>query len=369
MSGHFTHPPYALPRAAKQAALLDALNALTRRHQAACPAYARLLEGLGHGGLGHGGFGQAGPTATRLVDVPYLPVGLFKSHALVSVPPEAVFKTLVSSGTTGQQPSRVLLDRETAQLQAAALAHVMADMLGPKRLPMLIVDTPSVVHARGPLTARGAGVLGMMGLGRDHVFALNDALQPEVSAIRAFLERHGRSPFFVFGFTFMVWRHLVALGLDLSQGVLVHGGGWKKLQEQAVDNAAFKATLRERCGLRRVHGFYGMVEQVGSVFVEGEDGFLYPPYFADVIVRDPVTWDEAPFGQPGVIEVLSTLPRSYPGHALLTEDLGVVHGEDDSACGRFGKRLTVIGRVPRVELRGCSDVLAEGGVGRRRDIA
>ena len=60
-----------------------------------------------------------------------------------------------------------------------------------------------------------------------------------------------------------------------------------------------------------------MVEQVGSVFIEGDDGFLHPPDFADVIVRDPITWEEAAPGSPGVIQVLSGAPTSYPGHSIL----------------------------------------------------
>src|SRR6185295_4414343 len=106
----------------------------------------------------------------------------------------------------------------------------------------------------------------------------------------------------------------------------------------------------------RIYNFYGMVEQVGSIFLEGDDGYLYPPNFADVIVRDPVTLAPAPAGVPGIIQVLSALPRSYPGHSILTEDLGIFHGVDDSACGRYGRRFSVLGRVPRTELRGCSDV-------------
>ena len=71
-----------------------------------------------------------------------------------------------------------------------------------------------------------------------------------------------------------------------------------------------------------------MVEQIGTVFLEGPTGgSLYCPDFADVIIRDPETWAELPPGEPGLIEVISTLPRSYPGHVLLTEDLGVVHGD------------------------------------------
>ena len=124
--------------------------------------------------------------------------------------------------------------------------------------------------------------------------------------------------------------------------------------DRAVDNAEFRRRLAADTGLRRVHNFYGMVEQIGTVFLEGPDGgSLYCPDFADVIVRDPLTWAEAPVGTPGVVEVVSTLPRSYPGHVLLTEDLGVVHGIDDGDWP--GKRFSILGRLPRAEARGCSD--------------
>ena len=138
----------------------------------------------------------------------------------------------------------------------------------------------------------------------------------------------------------------------------MHSGGWKKLQEMAVSNAEFKRQFREKTGLARIYNFYGLVEQVGSVFHEGDDGYLYAPTFADIIVRDPVTWEEAPVGAPGILQVLSMLPLSYPGHSILTEDMAVIHGIDDSTCGRQGKYFSVLGRIPKAELRGCSDVHA-----------
>jgi hypothetical protein len=101
-----------------------------------------------------------------------------------------------------------------------------------------------------------------------------------------------------------------------------------------------------------------MVEQIGTVFLEGPDGgSLYCPDFADVIIRDPVTWAPVEPGVPGLIEVVSTLPTSYPGHLLLTEDRGVVHGVDDGDWP--GKRFSVLGRLPRAEARGCSDTFTE----------
>jgi hypothetical protein len=89
--------------------------------------------------------------------------------------------------------------------------------------------------------------------------------------------------------------------------------------------------------------------------MECENGHLHSPIFADIIIRDPITLEPMPFGQTGVVEVLSALPLSYPGHILLTEDMGLIHGEDDCPCGRQGKYFSISGRLPNVEIRGCSD--------------
>lgn len=345
-------PQYARPQAEKERLLLAELIALTRHHVERCPQYARLVA-------------RTRPdyeAAESLADLPYLPVGLFKSHVLKSVDDQDVQLVLTSSGTTGQQVSRIFVDRETAALQARALARVITGAIGPKRLPMLIVDTRAVIRDPRLMSARGAGVLGMMRFGRDHAFLLDEDMQLDAEALGRFLDRYGGEPFLIFGFTFMVWQYLyertVGLGRDLAKGVLIHSGGWKKLSEVAVDNATFKAALRASLGLHRVYNFYGMVEQIGSIFLEGEDGFLYPPDFADVILRDPLTWQPAPPGRIGVIQVLSALPRSYPGHSLLTEDLGVLQTVDGGHGDRLGKAITVVGRVPKTELRGCSDVHA-----------
>ena len=345
-------PQYSLPQSRKEETLVARLNELTRRHCAACPEYARLVAVFHHGRA----------SASSLDETPYVPVGLFKSHELRSVPKEQVFKTLTSSGTTGQQVSRIFLDRETASLQSAALGRIMMHVLGAERLPMLIVDTDSLIQDRKRFSARGAGVLGMMTFGRHHAYVLDRDMNLKREELDSFLRRFGGQPFLMFGFTFMVWAYFYerirTLGLDLSQGVLIHSGGWKKLQESAVDNAEFKARFGRDAGLKRIYNFYGLVEQVGSVFLEGEDGLLYPPNFADIVIRDPETWRPAPPGTPGLIEVLSLLPLSYPGHAILTEDLGVVERIDRSACGRLGKGFRVLGRLPQSELRGCGDTHA-----------
>ncbi|WP_035716528.1 acyl-protein synthetase [Azorhizobium doebereinerae] len=342
-------PPYSLRQAEKGALLLPGLNDLTRFHYERCAPYARIIDAA------WGGLKACGSIA----DLPFLPVQLFKQHVLASTATPVM--TLQSSGTTGQTPSRIVLDAETAERQARALVATFRPILGDSRLPFLAIDTKDVIKADN-LTARGAGVLGMMKFGAKATFALAPDLEIDDAAVRRFVAANGGRPFLIFGFTFLVWTKLFEQygdgELDLSNAILVHSGGWKKLEEKRVSNAVFRAALKTRFNLTHIYNFYGFVEQIGSMFVEGPDGLLYPPNFTDVIVRRPGSWEEAAEGEEGVLQVVSLLPKSYPGHSVLTEDRGTVVAMDSGRGDRFGKAITIAGRVAKAELRGCSDVIA-----------
>jgi hypothetical protein len=351
LSGLLEAAQYSIPAREKEPRIAAGLERLTAHHRAHCPPYARMLDAMGASGRS-GGSVEAQP---------YLPASLFKHLTLSSVPDEEVFKVMTSSGTSGQVPSRIHLDVDTAKLQTRALSSIVTHFLGPTRRPMLIVDHPAVLRDRKRFSARTAGIVGMMNFGRDHHFLLDDDLGVDRAALARWLDAHAGQDLLIFGFTSLVWQELVRRfgddGLDLGRATLVHAGGWKRLLDAAVTREAFREALRTTHGVTEVHDFYGMVEQVGSVFFECPAGSFHAPNFADVVVRDPTTWEPAAPGQPGVIEVVSLLPRSYPGHAILTEDRGVLHGIDDCSCGRLGRHFGVLGRVPKAEIRGCSDTL------------
>lgn len=348
--------PFGLAALEKQAVLLPALDALTRYHYDQCEPYRRVVDAV---------FGGLRPDYSSLAELPFVPVSLFKENELRSVAKENVFRVLTSSGTTGQGVSRVFLDRETAGRQAKALVRIMQHFLGKQRLPMVILDHPDVVKNRESFSARGAGILGLMQFGRQPIYAFRSDMSFDFEAVENYLTAHRGQPVLFFGFTFMVWQHgiaaLRALGrkLPATSGVLIHSGGWKKLESSQVDTPTFNITAREVLGVQRVINFYGMVEQVGSVFFENELGCLHTPVFADVIVRDPFTLQPLPAGRRGLIQVISVLPQSYPGHSLLTEDLGEWVGLDDLSAGMLGRFFRVHGRAPRSEVRGCSDTYVQ----------
>ena len=295
--------------------------------------------------------------------MPFLPVRLFKEFELRSVPKEEIAKTMTSSGTTGQQKSQIFVDRTTSANQTKALTKIVSAFIGTHRVPMLILDTSAVIKNRNIFSARGAGILGFSMFGSKRMYALGENMELDVEGMKKFLEEHKGETVFMFGFTFMIWQHfckkLIESGYkpDLSKGVLIHGGGWKKLVNEQVLPEEYKKTLNEACGIlpENVHDYYGMVEQTGSIYMECECGHLHAPAFSDVIIRRPIDFSIADKGEKGIIEVVSALPESYPGHVLLTEDEGAVLGEDDCPCGRKGKYFKVFGRIKNAEIRGCSD--------------
>ncbi len=345
----FTIPPFSLNKADKSAMLLPMLEQLVQHHSGSCKPFDQYIKAAG---FRHSGY-------TGIEEIPFLPVSVFKNHALKSIAETDVFKVLTSSGTSGQIPSKIFLDKDTANIQTKALAHIVTSVIGQERLPMLIIDSKSVLRDRASFSARGAGILGLSVFGKQHTYLLDDSYELNLTEVDKFLEANNGKPMLLFGFTFMVWQFMFQLAekrnVDLSQAILFHSGGWKKMIELSVTNEVFKQTLKEKFGLNRIHNFYGMVEQVGSVFIENSEGHLHCSAFSDIIIRNPLDFSVLPHGEKGLIQVISVLPESYPGISLLTEDIGICHGEDDATNGWQGKYFSILGRASKAELRGCSD--------------
>lgn len=347
--------PFDLTKAEKGKKLLASLNELSEFHFKHNPDYRAMVEKSGQE-----------YTVDSIEKVPFLPVQLFKLMDLVSVPREEVIKVLTSSGTTGQLVSRIYLDKQTSILQTKTLIEVMKPILGNKRLPMVILDTKSVLKDRKSYSARGAGILGFSNFGRHHFYALNDDMSLDIEGLQSFINEHKNKRILLFGFTFMIWEFVYKasltknISIDFGESILIHGGGWKKLKDQEVDTLTFNRLLKEQLGISEVHNYYGMVEQVGSIFIECSAGHLHTPNFADIFIRDRITLKTLPHGREGLIQVVSELPKSYPGHSLLTEDIGAILGEDNCPCGWKGKYFKVAGRIPKAELRGCSDTFQGG---------
>jgi len=307
-------------------------------------------------------------------DIPYLPVQAFKhfSNELTSVEGKNVKTKLHSSATSGK-PSTVAIDAITAKRQVRALVSTISEALGVKRRPFLILDVdPSTTTSAG-IGARGAAVRGFLNLASEAKYFMDEEkgqLQFKVNEFLAALKEYEEKgvPVIVFGFTYVLFTSVVeqmkleGKGFKLPKhSMVVHIGGWKKLEDKKVEKKVFNRLVSEVLGVEKtdVVDFYGFTEQMGVIYPDGTDGLKCTPIYSEVIVRDPVSFDPLPDGQEGLLEFLTPLPNSYPGIAILTDDIGIVEKRGTNSDGWCGTQFRVTGRAKKAEVRGCGDIMGE----------
>lgn len=173
----------------------------------------------------------------------------------------------------------------------------------------------------------------------------------------SFCKKYKNQELIIFGFTFEVWKFFNNFKnkkkMMPPKCILLHGGGWKKMEYQKVNEEKFENFLNY-IGLSKIINYYGTVEQIGSIFFQCEEKFFHCSNFSNIIVRNN-NFELCNLKEKGIIQLLSLLPTSYPGHSILTQDIGAIYGEDNCKCGRKGKYFKVFGRIQDVEIRGCSD--------------
>ena len=350
---------YAMTYAEKRARLLPLLEKQVANCRESIPAYRDYLRKAGFTASGYSSY----------TDVPCLPVSVFKEFDLCAVPQDQVVRVLKSSATTTGTPSKIYLDKPTAFRQSQALAATIIDVLGGQQRPYLVVDCLEVNSPGSTLTARGAALRGFMSFASSVTYALHqngNGLQLQFDVLEKFFEQNEGKPVLVSGFTYMIWIEVVqqlrerGIRFRHPQMIVFHSGGWKRLTELSVEKEVFAEGVAETfgCDPTAVRDFYGMVEQVGVVFVDCEAGNKHTPNFAEAVIRDFLTLQHVQPGQSGLIEVVSALPTSYPGQAVLTEDVGTFLGVDNCPCGRPGLSFRFQGRVAQAEVRGCGDTFA-----------
>jgi len=305
-----------------------------------------------------------------LEEIPFIPVNMFKYFDLRTCREENVVRILNSSSTTGDAPSKVYIDKATSVRQSKGLISTLTSFLGSYRRPMLIIDSEEVNKKNGTITARGAAIRGVSSFGKSLTYVMdivdNDFVL-NVEKLKEFEEKYKDQDILVYGFTYIIWTRLVkvlkerGIKVNIPRMKLLHSGGWKKLTQQKVEKEEFNKSVAEVFGTipENIIDFYGMVEQVGVVFIDCEYGHKHVPDFGEIIIRDFLTLNEVEKGQCGFIEVMSGLTSSYPGQAILTEDIGEFIGIDDCKCGRRGKYFKFKDRVEKSETRGCGDTFSE----------
>lgn len=329
---------FSLDKNKKTELFLQALKEITSSHYRSLKYYQNILDSF------LVNFDQI----NTCEDIPFLPARFFKDTQSHCVDGRGV--TLSSSGTTGQK-SYVYLDESDILLQKKVLYHIGKSFIGKERKPMIVLSN---VENGTQLSAKSAGVLGFMLFGRNVKLVSNQ--DDFLAVLQNQINLYGDN-LLIYGTTIDIYLKMIKCKyhnkIDLTNSIVIMGGGWKnsniELSQKHINNA-----LYENWGIKKIFDFYGMAEQAGSIFFCCEHGNYHSSDYSNIIVRHPITFKPCQIGETGILQVLSSLPMRQPNHSILTEDYGMILGEDDCPCGRMGKYFAISGRLQASSPKGCS---------------
>tara|TARA_B110000037_G_scaffold220356_1_gene287976 strand:- start:1501 stop:2547 length:1047 start_codon:yes stop_codon:yes gene_type:complete len=343
---------YSLDKISKSKFFKKHLNFLTTFHYKKSNLYKSYLNGIKYNLKKN----------NNLSDIPFLPVRLFKEFDFLSIKKKEIYKTLLSSGTTSNNLSKIYMDKTNALNQIKVLQKIFNNLIGNSRLPMLVIDKRISNIDRNSFNASIAAINGFSIFANEIVYLLDHNNNINYKILNNFLKRNHKKKFLIFGFTSNVYINLIKK-IDiskihiknLSNAFLIHGGGWKKIEEKKISRDKFNLNLNIKLGIQNIRNYYGLVEQIGSIFFECKCGYFIASNYSDIIIRDE-NLDICKKGEKGLVQLVSLLPTSYPGHSILTEDIGEIINDDNCKCYGYGTRFIIHGRLKNAELRGCSNI-------------
>ena len=340
--------PYSLDKNEKNIFFQKKMNDLTKYHYSKSNIYKQILNGLNYKEKNF-----------NLEQLPFITTNLFKELDLLSIESKKIFKILSSSGTSGSKTSKIYLDKENSIVQRNVLNRIFEYNFGNKRMPMLIVSSNPNIN-RNSFDAKTAAILGFSMFGTNHTYIINKKGEVDLNEFERFMEKYSEEDFLIFGFTHEVFQTFFDKikknnKYDLRNGILIHGGGWKKLKNKKISNEKFKKNFLKEYNLNKVFNYYGLIEQIGSIFFECPVCSLFVcSNFSEIFIRDK-NLNIIKNGK-GFVQLLSLLPKSYPGHNILTEDIGEIIQNPNCKFDHKGKCFKIHGRVENSVIRGCSDV-------------
>jgi phenylacetate-coenzyme A ligase PaaK-like adenylate-forming protein len=339
------HKPFKMNRIEKSKLFLSAMNESIEFHYSNSLGFKKIIDGS-----------KKGKSFENIESIPYLPIILFKKIKLTSVPDTQIVSVIKSSATTGGVPSTIYLDEITRKRQIKCLNSILSSFMGSKRTNFIIFDTEKTITSKeGELSSRGSAIRGLMPFAKSLNFVLDNGLKLESNKFNQVLEKLKGEEIYIFGFTWLLYKTLSQLNpVKISQCKVLHIGGWKKLKDIEVSKEEFNRKVESNLGTEDIYDIYGMTEQLGTVYIDCEQGYKHVPIYSEILMRDI---ENLKSSKEGFIQLISPIPHSYPGISILTDDIGKIIGEDDCLCGRKGKYFIFKERAKNAELKGCGDTL------------
>jgi hypothetical protein len=308
---------------------------LFRYQVAHCPPYASYLSHLGRSAGG----------ITRLRDIPFLPIELFKTHEVRTQPADwEPQETFLSSGTTLQQRSSHFV-REP-QLYRQNAARIFEQAYGPLSSWIFLALLPSYLEqGASSLVAMVDYFAQESGQGQP-AFFLHDhaALRQALAEARLVPGRR----VMLIGVSYALLDFAAEFGpAPELQGLTVLETGGMKGRRREMIREELHQELQGAFGPAGIHSEYGMTELLSQAYSLG-DGRFHCPTQLRVLLRDPADpfaiSETRPDGAINVIDLANVDSCAF----IETKDLAKMHPD-----GSF----EVLGRMDNSDVRGCNQMV------------
>lgn len=273
--------------------------------------------------------------------IPFLPIGFFKSHRVLSSDADAGV-IFTSSGTTGITTSSHFVTDVSWYTESfrAAFKLFYGDIENYTILALL----PSYLERGGSSLIYMADDLIKQSKNPDSGFYLynHNELYHQLKKQQA-----AQKPVLLIGVTFALLDFVEHYTINFPQLIVMETGGMKGKRKEMIREELHQQ-LCNGFGVKTIHSEYGMTELLSQAYSKGDGIFNCPPWMK-IVTRD--TNDPLEIlqnNQAGGINVID-LANINSCSFIATQDLGKVHSDTS---------FEVLGRFDNSDIRGCNLLIA-----------
>lgn len=145
---------------------------------------------------------------------------------------------------------------------------------------------------------------------------------------------------------------------------ILMGGGFKQHAGAGDSEQDLLRRVRYYLGIKEdhVHEFFSLVEHP-IPYCKCSEGYFHVPVYSRAMIRDCVSLEPLPYGQAGLLNLVSPLVHSMPLGSVITDDFAVLHQGGTCRCKNPAPYFKWLGRAGVDDIRTCAAqaVSREGG--------
>ncbi|TKC08222.1 acyl transferase [Pedobacter polaris] len=269
--------------------------------------------------------------------IPFLPIGFFKSHKVLSTinEPEIIFS---SSGTTGQITSKHFVSE--VKVYEESFNKAFQQFYGNPKDSCILALLPSYLEREGSSLIYMVDDLLKKSKHPQSGYFLHDLDQLNATLIK--LKKANQKTILI-GVTYALLDFVEQYQIDFPELIVMETGGMKGKRKEMV-REELHDTLYTGFGVKNIHSEYGMTELLSQGYSYGQGIFNCPPWMKILLrdTSDPLSLlENRQSGGINVIDLANINSCSF----IATQDLGRIYPN-----GSF----EVLGRFDNADIRGCN---------------